>query len=124
MNKVILCGRLGKDPEVKYTPDGKAISSFSLATSKKFNKDGNKNERTEWHNIQAWGKVAEICAEYLKKGSKILCEGEINYQEWEKDGKKNWKTVITISNMEMLDSKPKEGEQVQANNVPQDDVPF
>lgn len=119
MNKVILSGRLGKEPDIKYTPDGKAVASFSLATTKKFNKDGNKNERTEWHNITAWEKLAEICGQYLKKGSKILCEGEINYQEWEKDGQKHWKTVITISNMEMLDSKPK-----VTDIQPLDDVPF
>ena len=122
MNKVILSGNLGKDPDMKYTPDGKAVASFSLATTKKFNKDGNKNSRTEWHNIQAWSKLAETCGQYLKKGSKILCEGEINYQEWEKDGQKHHRTIITISNMEMLDSKQKEVDKTA--DIPLSDVPF
>lgn len=124
MNKVILMGHLGKDPDMKYTPDGKAITSFSLATTKNFKKDGNKNSRTEWHNITAWEKLAEICGQFLKKGSKILCEGEINYQDWEKDGQKHYKTVITISNMEMLDSKPKATDILPDNSTPLDDVPF
>ncbi|OQB44400.1 MAG: Single-stranded DNA-binding protein [bacterium ADurb.Bin157] len=104
MNKVILMGHLGKEPDLKYTPDGKAIASFSLATTKKYKQES----KTEWHNITAWEKLAEICSQYLKKGSKILCEGEINYQSWEKDGQKHYKTVITISNMEMLDKKEKD----------------
>ena len=118
MNKVILMGHLGKDPDMKYTPDGKAVTSFSLATTKKINKE----PKTEWHNITAWGKLAEICAQFLQRGSKILCEGEINYQNWEKDGQKHYKTVITISNMEMLDSKPKEPDTQTSNS--DDDIPF
>src|SRR5690606_13432223 len=117
MNKVILSGNLGKDPELRYTPDGKAVCSFSLAT-KKYKKES----KPEWHNITAWEKLAETCGQYLKKGSKILCDGEINYQEWEKDGQKHHRTIITISNMEMLDSKPKEVD--KEPDIPLPDVPF
>ncbi len=121
MNLVFLVGRVGKDPDVKYTQDGKAVTKFSLATSKKFkDKSGNRNERIEWHNITAFGKLAEICGEYLKKGSQISCVGEINYQEWEKDGQKHYRTEIILSEMEMLGKK----ETKEPEQAPLDDVPF
>ena len=77
-NMVILLGRLGKDPEVRFMPDGKAICSFSLATGKEWVKDGKKESKTEWHNIVCFGKTAEACGKYLKKGSKVLIVGRLN----------------------------------------------
>ena len=84
VNKVILVGRLGKDPEVKYTPSGAAVAKFSLATDESFkDKTGEKQDRTEWHNIVAWNKLAEICGEYLTKGKLIYIEGSIRSRQWQ-----------------------------------------
>jgi single-strand DNA-binding protein len=101
-NKVILIGHLGQDPELRYTPAGQKNCRFSLATSKKFITDGEARERTEWHNIVAWNKLAEICSEYLHKGSQVFIEGEIQYQNYEKDGQIRYFTVINARTMKML----------------------
>ena len=104
VNKVILVGNLGKDPEVRFTKGGQAVANFSIATSEKWTgKDGNKEERTEWHNIVAWGKLGEICGEYLSKGKQIYIEGKLQTQNWEdNDGNMRYKTEIVASNMTML----------------------
>ncbi|MGZ7033042.1 MAG: single-stranded DNA-binding protein, partial [Thermoanaerobaculia bacterium] len=88
INKVILVGRLGKDPEIRSTPSGTSVARFSLATDEKFtDRNGEKQERTEWHNIVAWGKLAEICGQYLKKGKLVYVEGRIQSREYEgRDG--------------------------------------
>ena len=108
INKVILVGRLGRDPEVRYTPDGTAVASFSIATSEEW-KDkgtGEKKERTEWHRIVAWRRLGEICGEYLSKGSQIYIEGRIQNREWEdKEGIKRNTTEIVASQMQMLGSR-------------------
>ncbi len=103
-NKVILLGFLGRDPEVRYTKAGQAVASFSLATSEKWTgKDGNKEEKTEWHRIVAWGKLGEICGEYLSKGKQVYIEGRLQTREWDdKDGNKKQTTEIVASNMTML----------------------
>lgn len=105
VNKVILVGNLGQDPEVRYTKAGQAVASFSLATSEKWTgKDGNKEEKTEWHRIVAWGKLGEICGEYLSKGKQVYIEGRLQTREWDdKDGNKKQTTEIVASNMTMLD---------------------
>ncbi|MFA6269973.1 MAG: single-stranded DNA-binding protein [Candidatus Paceibacterota bacterium] len=103
MNRVILIGNLGGDPEVRYTAGGTAVGKFSLATSRKFTgKDGQKQEKTEWHRIVAWAKLAEICGQYLTKGKKVMIEGRIEYGSYEKDGVKHYTTDIVAENMEML----------------------
>jgi len=104
VNKVILVGNLGQDPEVRYTKAGQAVASFSLATSEKWTgKDGNKEEKTEWHRIVAWGKLGEICGEYLYKGKQVYIEGRLQTREWDdKDGNKKQTTEIVASNMTML----------------------
>ncbi len=113
VNKVILVGRLGADPEVRYTPGGAAVANFRMATSENWTKDGEKQERTEWHRIVAFGKLGEICGEYLVKGKQVYIEGRIQTRSWEdKDGNKRWTTEIVASNMQMLGSP---GESV---NVP------
>ncbi len=106
VNKVILVGRLGADPEVRYTSNGAAVATFRMATSESWtNKDGERQERTEWHKIVAWRKLAEICAEYLSKGKQVYIEGRLQTREWEdKDGVKRWTTEITAQNMQMLGS--------------------
>ncbi|HMS34080.1 MAG TPA: single-stranded DNA-binding protein [Ignavibacteria bacterium] len=106
LNKVMLIGHLGKDPEMSYTPKGIALCRFSLATSDSYKgEDGNWIDRTEWHNITVWNKLAEICSQYLKKGSKIYMEGKIQTDSYDKDGKKTYFTKIIMSEMVMLDKK-------------------
>jgi single-strand DNA-binding protein len=107
INKVILIGRLGKDPELKYTPSGTPVAKFSLATDDSFkDRNGELQKHTEWHNIVAWNKLAEICGEYLTKGKQVYIEGRIRSHQWE-DQEKNKRTTyeIVASQMTMLGSK-------------------
>ncbi|MCK5609195.1 single-stranded DNA-binding protein [Candidatus Pacearchaeota archaeon] len=104
VNKVILVGLLGRDPEVRYTKSSQAVASFSIATTERWTgKDGNKEEKTEWHRIVAWGKLGEICGEYLSKGKQVYIEGRLQTREWEdNDGNKKQTTEIVANNMTML----------------------
>ncbi|MCX7834133.1 MAG: single-stranded DNA-binding protein [Ignavibacteria bacterium] len=109
LNKVILIGRLGQDPELKYTPDGTAFCKFSLATDIVYkDKDGNRVTQTEWHSIVAWRKLAEICHTYLKKGSLVYCEGRLRYNTYEKDKVKIKAAFINITDLSMLEPKKAE----------------
>ena len=106
INKVILIGRLGQDPEVRYTPDGTAVANFSIATSEEWKdkNSGEKRERTEWHRIVAWRKLGEICGEYLSKGRQVYIEGRIQTRSWEdKDGKKNYTTEVIVFTINFLE---------------------
>lgn len=136
VNKVILVGRLGKDPEVRYTPSGAAVANFSIATSEEW-KDkntGEKQERTEWHRIVAWRRLGEICGEYLHKGSQIYIEGKLQTRSWEdRDGNKRYTTEIVAQNMQMLDATGKGGKTESEEgrfpteepvSIPDDDIPF
>lgn len=107
VNKVILIGNLGKDPELRYTSSGVAVASFTLATNEAWkDQDGTMQERTQWHNIVAWRKLAEICGEYLKKGGKIYLEGKLQYRSYDdKNGVKRYVTEIVLDEMLMLDRK-------------------
>ena len=107
VNKVILIGNLGKDPELRYTSSGVAVASFTLATNESWkDQDGTMQERTQWHNIVAWRKLAEICGEYLKKGGKIYIEGKLQYRSYDdKNGVKRYVTEIVLDEMLMLDRK-------------------
>jgi single-strand DNA-binding protein len=117
VNKVILVGNLGKDPELRYTPTGTPVATFSLATSEKFkDRDGQPQERTEWHNIFAWRGLAEICDKYLHKG-KIQTR---KYQD--RDGQDRYITEIIAGQMQMLGRSPES--QHQGDHAPHDDVPF
>jgi single-strand DNA-binding protein len=112
INKVILVGRLGKDPEIRSTPSGTTVAKFSLATDEKFtDKSGEKQDRTEWHNIVAFGKLAEICGQYLRKGKLVYIDGSIHYDSWDdkETGQKKYRTEITAATMKMLDRKGDEG---------------
>ncbi len=104
VNKAILIGNLGGDPEVRYTASGQAVANFTIATSEVFyDKDKNKQERTEWHRIVAWDRLAEICGEYLTKGRSVYIEGKIQTRSWEdKEGNKRWTTEIVARQMQML----------------------
>jgi len=108
INKVILVGRLGKDPEVRSTPSGTSVAKFSLATDERFtDKNGEKQERTEWHNIVAWGKLGEICGQYLKKGKLVYIEGSIRTDSWDdkESGQKKYRTEIVANTMKMLERR-------------------
>lgn len=103
VNKVILLGNLGSDPEVKYTQSGMAITSLSLATTNvRKDKEGNQQEKTEWHRVKLFGKTAEVAGEYLKKGRQVYIEGRIEYGSYEKDGVKHYTTDIIGDEMQML----------------------
>ncbi len=104
VNKVILVGNLGKDPELRYTPSGTAVVNFPLATSENFkDRDGNKQEKTEWHNIVAWRQLAEICGKYLHKGKQIYIEGKLQTRKWQdKNGVDRYSTEIVADSMQML----------------------
>ncbi|HVT05678.1 MAG TPA: single-stranded DNA-binding protein [Thermoanaerobaculia bacterium] len=108
VNKVILVGRLGKDPEVKSTPSGTTVAKFSMATDDRFtDKGGERQERTEWHNIVAFNKLAEICGQYLRKGKLVYIEGSIRTDSWDdkETGQKRYRTEIIAQAMQMLDKK-------------------
>lgn len=107
LNKVMLIGRLGQDPEVRYTQSNTAVATLSLATSERY-KDGNgeQQERTEWHRVVAWGRLAEICQQYLHKGSLIFVEGPLQTRQWEDNqGQKRYTTEVKALQMTMLDSR-------------------
>lgn len=104
MNKAILIGHLGRDPELRYTQSGQAVANFSIATSEKWtDKEGQKQERTEWHRIVCWGKLGETCSQYLSKGRQVAVEGKIQTREWQdKDGQKRYTTEINAQNVTFL----------------------
>jgi single-strand DNA-binding protein len=104
INKVILVGNLGSDPEVRYTQSGTAVANFNIATNESYkNREGELVEKTEWHRIVAWSRLAEICAEYLKKGEKVYIEGSLQTRQWEdKDGNTKYTTEIKATEMMML----------------------
>jgi single-strand DNA-binding protein len=122
VNKVILIGNLGNDPEVKYTPAGSAIANITLATSEswKDKNTGEQVEKTEWHRVIAFRRLAEIMGEYLKKGSKVYIEGKLQTRKWQdKDGNDRWTTEVIANEMQMLDSR----NGAQSDNQPAQDAP-
>jgi single-strand DNA-binding protein len=103
VNKAILIGNLGADPEVRYTQNGTAVANFNLATTETWTKEGSKDEKTEWHRIVAFGRLGEICGEYLSKGSKVYIEGRIQTRQWDdRDGNKRYTTEIVAREMKIL----------------------
>lgn len=120
VNKVILIGRLGRDPEIKYTPSGAPVAKFSLATDEVFkDRAGEQQRRTEWHNIVAWNKLAEICGEYLTKGRQIYVEGSIRSRQWEdQSGNKRTAYDIVARNIQMLGSRAESERASAATNAP------
>jgi single-strand DNA-binding protein len=136
INKAILIGNLGGDPEVRYTQTGTAVANFTIATTETWTKDGNKEEKTEWHRIVAFARLGEICGEYLSKGSKVYIEGRIQTRQWDdKDGNKRYTTEIVAREMKMLSPKNSSGsgggggseypeEPPVAEPMMGDDVPF
>ena len=126
VNKVILVGTCGQDPEVRYLPNGNAVTNLSLATSEQWTdkQTGQKVEKTEWHRVSMFGKVAEIAGEYLRKGSQVYIEGKLQTREWEKDGIKRYTTEIVVDmqgTMQLLGGRPQGDQQAQGggNNYQQ-----
>jgi single-strand DNA-binding protein len=111
VNKVIIIGNLGKDPELRHTGQGQAVATFSLATSDAWtDKNGQKQERTEWHRVVVWGKLAELCQKYLAKGRKAYIEGRLQTRAWDdKDGQKRYTTEIVANTVQFLDSAADRG---------------
>ena len=107
INKAILIGNLGRDPEVRYTADGRAVANFSIATSERWKdkNSGEMQERTEWHRIVAWGKLGEICGEYLSKGRQVYVEGKLQTRSWEKDGITRYTTEIIASDVQFIGAR-------------------
>ncbi len=144
LNKVMLIGNLGKDPEVRYTTSGAAVASFSLATSERFkNRNGEWEERTEWHNVTLWGRQAEVAGEYLAKGKTVYIEGRLQTRKWQdRDGRDRYTTEVVGERMQMLGGKGDGGGRQGAGRVseepgsggsagfeeppfnPDDDIPF
>ena len=141
INKVILVGNLGQDPEVKYTAGGAAVTTLSLATSESWkDKDtGSDQEKTEWHRVVLWRRLAEIAGEYLKKGSKVYIEGQLQTRKWEQDGQTRYTTEVVGRDMQFLDSRGSSSsdsssyddinQDMSSQNLPDsgitdDDIPF
>lgn len=125
INKVILVGNLGADPEIRYTQNGKAVTNFRIATSEKWKNDEGQQEKTEWHRIVVFGKLAEICGEYLTKGKQVYLEGKIQTRKWEdKDGNEKYTTEIVCFSMQMLGQKSGGGERAQEKETAPDSEPF
>lgn len=138
VNKAIVVGRLGRDPEMRYTPSGQPVANFSVATDETWSsKDGEKQTRTEWHRIVVWGRLAEICNEYLKKGRLVYIEGRLQTRDWEdRDGNKRSTTEIVATDMKMLggpgdnrmgpeaSSSSRETSSSMEEGITDDDIPF
>jgi single-strand DNA-binding protein len=129
VNKAIIIGNLGKDPELKYTPQGKTVCNFSVATSESWkDASGQKQEKTEWHNILCWGKTAELAGQYLKKGRSCYIEGKIQTRSWDdKDGQKRYKTEIEAQNITFLGGDKSSGSDSHsepAQSFSHSDLPF
>lgn len=107
VNRVILLGNLGRDPEIRFTNSGQAVCNFSVATNESWtDKDGQKKERTEWHKVVVWGKLGELCGEYLKKGRQVFIEGKLQTREWtDKENKKNYTTEIVAQNVQFIGAR-------------------
>ncbi|HQI02759.1 MAG TPA: single-stranded DNA-binding protein [Deltaproteobacteria bacterium] len=140
VNKVILIGRLGKDPEMRFTPNGKAVTNFTMATSEVWSdQNGEKQERTEWHRVVTWDKLAENCAKLLSKGRQVYVEGRLQTRQWDdRDGNKRYTTEIVANQMQILSPMDPLGTRLQdlsdeeglnpGENVPGspafDDIPY
>lgn len=144
VNKVLLIGRLGGDPEVRYTSNGGAVANFNVATNESWtDKSGQKQERTEWHKVVVWGKLGELCGQYLSKGRQVYVEGRLQTREWtDKEGNKRYTTEIVAQNVQFLggssergattsdfasappDFEPSTGQAAGKSTIEDDEVPF
>ncbi len=130
LNKVLLIGRLGANPEIRYTPEGNPVATFTVATNESYtNKSGEKINQTEWHRVVVFGKLAEIVGEYYSKGKKVYVEGKLRTRQWEdRNGNKRWTTEIVANNLFILDSKGEdftpEETTIEDTPINDDDIPF
>lgn len=138
INKVILIGRLGSDPEVRYTPSGAAVANFNVATNRGYkDKEGNWKDETDWHRVVVWNRTAEFCKEYVKKGYRVYVEGRLQTRSWEdQSGQKRFTTEVVALDVQLLESQqqsgastgnagaPMEMEPPSDMEISQDDVPF
>ena len=124
LNRVQLIGRLGKDPESRFTPTGKKVAHFSLAVSNRWkSSEGESKEYTEWVNVEAWGRLGEVCQEYLKKGSLVYIEGRLKTDRFEAEGETRYYTKVVALTMQMLDRKPNEEPELTVDeDAPEYDV--
>ena len=113
LNRVQLIGRLGKDPETRFTPNGNKVCTFTVAVDRRWKSNGDNNEATDWFNIEAWGKLGEICQTYLNKGRLVFVEGRLQTTRYDADGKTRYFTKVTAQQMQMLDRKPEEPDVVE-----------
>lgn len=121
LNRVQLIGRLGKDPETRHTPNGRKVCSFSLAVSRRWkSSDGETREATDWFNIDAWGRLGEICQSYLAKGRLVFLEGRLHTDRYEHEGESRYYTRVIANQMQMLERKPEEPEPPEEEEVPFD----
>ena len=118
LNKVTLIGRLGQDPEIRYTQSGSAVANATIATNDFWtDKQGEKQERTEWHSLVLWGKLADLAQSYLKKGSQVYVEGRLQTRDWEdQQGQKHYKTEVVVTTMQFLDSKISDSDSVPSTS--------
>ncbi len=121
LNKVMIIGRLGRDPEMRYTPSGRPVTSFSVAVTRTWkSSEGERNEETEWFNIVAWGSLAEICKQHLAKGREVYVEGRLQTRSWEDtDGKKHYRTELGAREMIMLDAPRRNSQEPEAVDEPE-----
>jgi single-strand DNA-binding protein len=128
LNKVMLIGNLGRDPEMRYTPNGKPVTSFSLAVNRAWTTaEGDRKEATEWFNVVAWGRLAEICNQFLTKGRRVYVSGRLQTRSWDdQEGQKRYRTEVIADEMLILDTKAREGaeEEVSEPVEPSDEIPF
>lgn len=122
LNKVMIIGNLGADPEMRYTANGSAVTNFNVAVNESWSKDGERQERTEWFAVVAWNKAAETCAEHLSKGSQVFVEGRLQTRSWEKDGQKHYRTEIVADNVRFLDGLKRREE--GTFDVSSEELPF
>jgi single-strand DNA-binding protein len=122
INKVILIGNLGADPEIRYTASNQPVANLRVATNEVWtDRDGKRQERTEWHRVIAWGRLAEVCKEHLAKGRQVYVEGKLQTREWEKDGQRHQTTEVVASHVEFLGGTPGAGRRRDDPPPPQDD---
>lgn len=126
LNKVMIIGNLGRDPEMRYTPSGKPVTSFSVAVSRSYTKaEGERTEVTDWFNVVAWGRLAEICSQYLTKGSTVYVEGRLETRSWEGDnGQKHYRTELVANDVNILERKGRQGDDSSAMDTALGDMGF
>ncbi len=129
LNKVMIIGQLGRDPEMRYTPSGRPVTSFSVATTRSWTSgDGDRREETEWFNVVAWGNLAEICKQHLRKGQSVYIEGRLQTRGWDdQDGKKHFRTELVANEMIILSDRrgePSDEGMVAEASVDEDEFPF